>query len=345
MNVVQTVGTRTVVLSSATFPYTVVSVNITTSGGPVLVTVYGDAENVTASSWGRLALYRGATKLGTEVQFEANGASENCPYSCIVVDNPAAGTYTYSMKITTLAGSNFNFGELEGPVITATELTGAVGPQGPAGSGGGGTVTSVSALTLGTTGTDVSSSVANSTSTPVITLNIPTASVTNRGALSSTDWSTFNNKQDALVSGTNIKTINGTSLLGSTDITVTGGLVPTAIKTANGYTASANDLVRCNTTSGGFSVTLPASPTDGATIGFLDMAGTFATSNLTVLPNTGKTIESDSTSYILDINGTSVSFVYNLASTNWRLLQTPSVPATAVLSTGKAIAMSIVFGG
>lgn len=58
----------------------------------------------------------------------------------------------------------------------------------------GGTVTSVAALTLGTTGTDLSSSVANGTTTPVITLNVPTASATNRGVLSSTDWSTFNNK-------------------------------------------------------------------------------------------------------------------------------------------------------
>ena len=57
-----------------------------------------------------------------------------------------------------------------------------------------GTVTSVAALTLGTTGTDLSSTVTNSTTTPVITLNVPTASATNRGALSSTDWTTFNSK-------------------------------------------------------------------------------------------------------------------------------------------------------
>ena len=58
-------------------------------------------------------------------------------------------------------------------------------------SKGSGTVTSVAALTLGTTGTDLSSSVATGTTTPVITLNVPTASATNRGALSSTDWSRF----------------------------------------------------------------------------------------------------------------------------------------------------------
>lgn len=56
---------------------------------------------------------------------------------------------------------------------------------------GAGSVTSVAALTLGTTGTDLSSTVANGTTTPVITLNVPTASATNRGALSSSDWSSF----------------------------------------------------------------------------------------------------------------------------------------------------------
>jgi hypothetical protein len=59
-----------------------------------------------------------------------------------------------------------------------------------------GTVTSVAALTLGTSGTDLSSTVANPTTTPVITLNVPTASASNRGALSAADWAVFNNKQD-----------------------------------------------------------------------------------------------------------------------------------------------------
>jgi hypothetical protein len=63
---------------------------------------------------------------------------------------------------------------------------------------GSGTVTSVAALTLGTTGTDLSSTVATGTTTPVITLQVPTASATNRGALSSTDWTTFNNKAPAV---------------------------------------------------------------------------------------------------------------------------------------------------
>jgi hypothetical protein len=88
---------------------------------------------------------------------------------------------------------------------------------------GSGTVTSVAALTLGTTGTDLSSTVATGTTTPVITLNVPTASATNRGALSSADWITFNNKGSGTVtsvSGTG--TVNGITLTGT--VTSSGSL-------------------------------------------------------------------------------------------------------------------------
>ena len=52
-------------------------------------------------------------------------------------------------------------------------------------SGGSGTVTNVSALTIGTSGTDVTSSVANPTTTPIITLNIPDANIGARGLVTS----------------------------------------------------------------------------------------------------------------------------------------------------------------
>ena len=108
---------------------------------------------------------------------------------------------------------------------------------------GGGTVTNVSALTLGTTGTDVSSTVANSTTTPVITLNLPTASAANRGLLSSADWTAFNAKQPA---GTYVTSVAATvpaflSISGS-PITTSGtlaiGYSGTALPVANGGTGA-----------------------------------------------------------------------------------------------------------
>ena len=126
-----------------------------------------------------------------------------------VTDGTNSKAIDLNGTITFTAGTNVT--------LSVNSSTGAVTINS---SNPGGTVTSVAALTLGTTGTDVSSTVATGTTTPVITLNIPTASASNRGALSSTDWSTFNGKQAALVSGTSIKTVNSTSLLGSGDVSV-----------------------------------------------------------------------------------------------------------------------------
>jgi hypothetical protein len=59
----------------------------------------------------------------------------------------------------------------------------------------------------GTSGTDFG--ISSSTSTH--TFNLPTASATNRGALSSADWTTFNGKQNAL-NGTGFVKISGTTI-------------------------------------------------------------------------------------------------------------------------------------
>jgi hypothetical protein len=57
------------------------------------------------------------------------------------------------------------------------------------------------------------------------TISITQSSSSTDGFLSSTDWNTFNNKQATLVSGTNIKTINGESVLGSGNLTVSAAIV------------------------------------------------------------------------------------------------------------------------
>lgn len=54
------------------------------------------------------------------------------------------------------------------------------------------------------------------------TISMPAATTSADGYLTSTDWNTFNNKQAALVSGTNIKTVSGTTLLGSGDLGTIG---------------------------------------------------------------------------------------------------------------------------
>jgi hypothetical protein len=130
---------------------------------------------------------------------------------------------TFNSKAPATSGTSILYGNGTGGFSNVTIGSGISFAGGTlSATGSGGTVTSVAALTLGTTGTDLSSTVANGTTTPVITLNVPTASATNRGALSAADWSTFNGKQAALVSGTNIKTVGGVTLLGSGDVGTIG---------------------------------------------------------------------------------------------------------------------------
>lgn len=119
-----------------------------------------------------------------------------------------------------------------------------------------GTVTSVAALTLGTTGADVSSTVATGTTTPVITLNIPTASAGSRGVITSADYLSFSGKQNPIsltTSGTggaatfnvltstlNIPQYAGTTYTFSTPLVNTAGTVsiPAADGSTNGYLTS-----------------------------------------------------------------------------------------------------------
>jgi hypothetical protein len=173
------------------------------------------------------------------------------------------------------------------------------------GGAGVGTVTSVAALTLGTTGTDLSSTVANSTTTPVITLNVPTASASNRGALSSTDWTTFNSKQNALTNpvtgsgGANfIPKFTSASIIANSQIYDNGTGVGVGITTLGAYF----DVNGTGRFSG--QLTLSSTLSNGTYIYTLPSAtGTLAlTSALSgYLPLTGGTLTGA-------LNGTSAAF-------------------------------------
>ena len=66
-----------------------------------------------------------------------------------------------------------------------------------------------------------------------------------------------------------------------------GGTQWQSVKTSN-YTATAGQGVFMNTTSGALTLTLPASPSIGDEVTFVDYAGTFDSNNLTIARNSSK---------------------------------------------------------
>jgi hypothetical protein len=168
--------------------------DVTGSAGFVaVVSSHGGGPGHVIASWNYLLdavggdyyeLYWSATSLDVSMQFYPAGS-------------PPPSTASAIFTVTQQAG-----------IIAGTGMTALNGLS-----------ADVQTISTGTTGTDfnVVSSGSNHE------FNIPTASATNRGALSSANWSTFNSKQDALVSGTNIKTVNGNSLVGSGNLTIGPG--------------------------------------------------------------------------------------------------------------------------
>jgi hypothetical protein len=132
---------------------------------------------------------------------------------------------------------------------------------------------------------------------------------------------TWNGKQDALVSGTNIKTINGNSVLGSGDLVVSGS----NIYNADGALTSARTL-----TSGGFPLTFTGSNTAASAIARglnlthtlvanannnvlvgLDIAPTFTNGAFTGVENIAQRITTNVTNAI---NAAPTSRVYRINS-------------------------------
>ena len=108
-------------MSTGTVGASIVSQTITTSGRPIQIIASGDANPLSAGGWCQLQLYRDGTAIGKKLQAESSSSNENIPYCLNFIDNPTAGTYTYSVRFVT-GSSNFQFGEADGNQITLLEL-------------------------------------------------------------------------------------------------------------------------------------------------------------------------------------------------------------------------------
>jgi len=139
------------------------------------------------------------------LDIEANSVSEiNIDFKTTQVRVSAVGALQFGGSTQTSGGGEWGY--ITGDIENQTDLIDYIDNN----SGGitalNGLTDQVQNLAVGTTGTDF----AISSISPTHTFNLPTASVTNRGALSSADWTTFNGKVSSVSAGTNIS-ITGTA--------------------------------------------------------------------------------------------------------------------------------------
>ena len=116
--------------------------------------------------------------------------------------------------------------------------------------------------------------------------------------------------------GTSLQTLRVNS--GATALefaTVSSGTSWQSVQTT-GFTATAGYGYPCNTTSAGFTVTLPASPSVGDYVQLVDYAGTFATNNITLSPN-GNKINGATNNKVLTTNREAVTITYVDSTQGW----------------------------
>ncbi len=88
-------------------------------------------------------------------------------------------------------------------------------------------------------------------------------------------------------------------------------------KTTN-YVSLASDKIFADTSSGVFTITLPATPSVGDTVKILDLDGKFGTNNLTIGRNSSKIMSLDE-DMTCDINDSVVVLTYTDSTNGWKL--------------------------
>ena len=189
------------------------------------------------------------------------------------------------------------------------------------------------------------------------------ASATNN-AVAIFDGTTGKLLKNGVAPGTNGNVLTSNGTIWTSAALPAGGLTY-VVKTSN-YTTQDKEGVLANTSGGAFTVTLPATPSVGAQVVVADAAGTWGTNNLTIGRN-GSNIAGVAQDLVCDISGVSVQLVYD--GSGWdvyaqvggnggtavtldgvqtltnKTISIANNTLVGVASTGKAIAMALVFGG
>jgi hypothetical protein len=134
---------------------------------------------------------------------------------------------------------------------------------------------------------------------------------------------------------------DGSGVLSFTDAFT--GIAWQSVQTT-GFTASAGNAYPCNTTSAGFTVTLPATPSAGQQVQIVDYAGTFDTNALVIDPN-GEDIEGGTDNLQLTGEREGVILTYIDSTQGWIATSGINEGTDALSPTSYSIDFLVVAGG
>jgi len=87
------------------------------------------------------------------------------------------------------------------------------------------------------------------------------------------------------------------------------------IAKSGNYIASAGEAIAANTSSGGWTLTLPPAPVTGTVVTVADASASWGTNNLTIAPSSGSTIQGSVQNLICNLSNWQVTLYYN--GTTW----------------------------
>lgn len=238
---------------------------------------------------------------GTEVYYTDYG---------VIVSNVGTTVVTFTSNITAgninlyAVGNTASVAVTYQRVVLGSGTTSGYLTAGPAGSAG----------ATGATGT-----IAN-TASWIVTTNTTAATTTTTGALQVAGGAGITGNiyaGNVYSSGNVVATTyfvgNGSQLTG-----ISSAMAWTI--TSSNITVSKNNGYLVDTTTGPKTLTLPASNTIGDTVRINDLAGTFASNNLTVGANGGK-IQGVAEDLLVSVNQKSFGLVYSNSTYGWKLLE------------------------
>ena len=269
-----------------------------------------ELHNVSAQSPsnGQTLIYNTSTSLWEKANLTAGtGISVSNGAGSITVNNTGVTSVSVTSPVASTGGTTptislaASYGDTQNPYASKTANYVLAAPNGSAGVP---TFRAIVAADIPTLNQNTTGTASNVTGT---------VAIANGGTGQTTATAAFNALAPSQTSAANkFLQSDGTNTSFAIE---NGGFIWQSVKTAD-FAVTVGNGYPVNTTSAAITATLPASPSVGQVVSFVDYAGTWATNNLTISPN-GNKFNGSTSSVVCSANREGVVLVYIDATQGW----------------------------